>query len=84
MDDPILSLSIHGEYWSPYFSSKAVTLSNIFLCQVTSLGEVFGVLVEVGILAEPEVLVLCGDVALGVAVLQWKVWPIVGVGGGAH
>ena len=41
-------------------------------------------LVEVGILAEPEVLVLCGDVALGVAVLQWKVWPIVGVGGGAQ
>ena len=34
---------------------------------------------EVGILAEPEVLVLCGDVALGVAALQWKVWPIVGL-----
>ena len=51
---------------------------------MTSLGEVFGVLVEVGILAEPEVLVLCGVVALGIAVLQWKVWPIVGVGGGAH
>ena len=68
----IPSLSIHGEYWSPYFSSKAVTLSNIFLCQVTSLGEVFGVLVEVEILAEAEVQVLCGDGALGVAVLQWN------------
>ena len=65
-------LSFHGEYWSPYFSSKAVTLSNMFLCQVTSLGEVFGVLVEVEILAEPEVQVLCGDGALGVAVLQWN------------
>ena len=61
-----------------------MTLTNIFLCQATSLGEVFDVLVEVGVLAEPEVLVLCGVVALGVAVLQWKVWPIVGVGGGAH
>ena len=61
-----------------------MTFCNIFLCQATSLGEVFDVLVEVGVLAEPEVLVLCRVVALGVAVLQWKVWPIVGVGGGAH
>ena len=61
-----------------------MTFSNVFLCQATSLGEVFGVLAEVGVLAEPEVLVLCGDVALRVAVLQWKVWPIVGVGGGAQ
>ena len=65
-------LSFHGEYWSPYFSSKAVTASNMFLCQLTSLGEVFGVLVEVRILAEAEVQVLCGDVALGVTVLQWN------------
>ena len=47
-----------------------MTFCNIFLCQATSLGEVFDVLVEVGVLAEPEVLVLCRDVALGVALLQ--------------
>ena len=41
-------------------------------------------LVKVDILAEPEVQVLCGDVALGVTVLQWNLCPIVGVAGGAH
>ena len=57
---------------------------NILLSQATSLGEVFDELFEVGVLAEPEVLVVCGGVAFGVALLQWKVWPIVRVGGGAH
>ena len=61
-----------------------MTLFNIFLCQATSLGEGFDEVFEGGVLAEPKVLVLCGVVALGVALLQWKVWPIVRVGGGAH
>ena len=40
-------------------------------------------LVEVDLLAEPEMQVLCGDVALGVAFLEWNLCPIVGAAGGA-
>ena len=54
---------------------------NILLSQATSLGEVFDELFEVGVLTELEVLVVCEGVALCVALLQWKIWPIVRAGG---